>query len=48
LAIVKKIVEEHRGTIHLNTNHQNGAEFIIRLPLTHHFDRQSSLGEALV
>ena len=40
LAIVKKIVEEHRGTIHLNTHYHQGAEFIIRLPITRHVEMQ--------
>lgn len=44
LAIVKKIVEEHRGTIHLNPDYDAGAEFIIRLPFTSHFDMQAVHG----
>lgn len=33
LAIVRKIVEEHGGTIHLDRQYQQGARFVIRLPL---------------
>ncbi len=33
LAIVKKIIEEHGGNIHLNLNLQDGAGFVIRLPM---------------
>ncbi|MEE9412913.1 MAG: ATP-binding protein [Methylococcales bacterium] len=40
LAIVKKIVEEHHGTIHLNTHYHQGAEFIIRLPMTSYVEMQ--------
>lgn len=33
LAIVKKIVEEHEGEIHINSEAGKGAEFIIALPI---------------
>ena len=31
LSYVKSIVEAHQGTIRLNTDYQNGCEFIIKL-----------------
>ena len=33
LAVVKKIVEEHGGSVRAQTHAQGGAEFILRLPL---------------
>jgi nitrogen fixation/metabolism regulation signal transduction histidine kinase len=33
LAIVKKIIEEHGGVIWLDTSYNNGAGFIIQLPV---------------
>jgi nitrogen fixation/metabolism regulation signal transduction histidine kinase len=33
LAVVKKIVEEHGGSVHAGNRAQGGAEFVLRLPL---------------
>ena len=33
LSYVKFVMEAHNGTIHLNTQHKIGTEFIIKLPL---------------
>jgi two-component system sensor histidine kinase FlrB len=33
LAIARQIVEEHGGTIHLESDSAEGATFVIRLPL---------------
>ncbi|HFD11135.1 MAG TPA: HAMP domain-containing protein [Crenotrichaceae bacterium] len=41
LAIVKKIVEEHHGMIHLNTQYQTGVEFIVQLPFSRHLATQT-------
>ena len=33
LAIAKKIVEQHRGTITVTSNEEKGSTFIVKLPL---------------
>jgi two-component system phosphate regulon sensor histidine kinase PhoR len=33
LAITKEIIERHNGSVYVNTEYKDGAEFVIRLPL---------------
>jgi signal transduction histidine kinase len=32
LAITKEIVERHRGSVYVNSEYKDGAEFIVKLP----------------
>lgn len=38
LAICKQIIEMHNGTIYVNTEYKNGAEFIIKIPIENEKD----------
>jgi nitrogen fixation/metabolism regulation signal transduction histidine kinase len=44
LAIIKKLTEEHGGSIRLQNRPEGGAQIIIRLPVTEHTRSNQSLG----
>ncbi|HEX4301087.1 MAG TPA: ATP-binding protein [Gammaproteobacteria bacterium] len=44
LAIIKKLTEEHGGSIRLQNRPEGGAQIIIRLPVTEHTRSSQSLG----
>jgi signal transduction histidine kinase len=33
LSIVKKLIEAHRGTVHVQDNQPNGSVFVVRIPI---------------
>jgi signal transduction histidine kinase len=33
LSIVRKLIEAHRGTVHVEDNKPNGSIFIVRIPI---------------